>query len=489
MMADMDKLMEFLQKEVPNHAVELKDSINNILEIIEHTRATLSEKYITIAKSYFKNKNSDEIINNFENADNQLEYIRYQLNNFLDNNMEEVVTSKDTLIEENDIEDIPEDENEEIEEREGKIDYKKYLVDNTKPYPLSSDFENTTPHSFSFRGETYNVKTYKEIWLKLCEILYNKDSNKFKELATWHKIKGHKKSYIVYESDKIAQNITNPLRFLNTGIILEGTTSTTQKIKIILKMLDIYKISPSSVKIYLKSDRHPRHGQEPLGIYKDNTYDYKLEMKINAKKDGNNNSESKPEYSVSKVAYNYFQEYFKNKNLSYDIKNFLDRDWCKDTLNISYPLLKEIDNEKPLKEQTIPKDKKNAYYAQNPKLHINDKVYIIYMQWNEKMHRNRLEKWISKNPISDVTQETKQKVNVYVLPKNKIKLCEKCRTKTQIDKLLVTYYKEDSSFKHTLHIRKCKNCNLIYMSDGTLKMYKSISDKLDTSINFIEKDT
>jgi len=284
-MADMDKLMEFLQKEVPSNAGDLNNSINNTLEIIERTRAALKLKYSTMADNFFEDINY-EVIKEFQNANKQLENIKNNLVNFINgNNSVESDTniSEDTLIEENDSEDIPEDENEEIEEREGKIDYKKYLVDNTKPYPLSSDFENTTPDSFSFRSEKYKVNSYKEMWLKLCEILYNIDDNKFRDIATWHQIKGHKKAYIVYENDQIAQNITNPLRFMNTGIILEKTTSTTQKIKIILQMLDIYKISHSAIKIYLKSDRHPRHGQEPIGIYKDKTYNYKAEIEANLK--------------------------------------------------------------------------------------------------------------------------------------------------------------------------------------------------------------
>ncbi len=284
-MADIDKLMEFLQKEVPGNAGDLHNSINTTLEIIDRTRAALKSKYSTMADNFFEDSNY-EIIKEFQNANKQLENIKTNLVNFINsNNLVDSSTNtlEDILIEENDIEDIPEDESEEIEEHEEKIDYKKYLVDNTKPYPLSSDFENTTPDSFSFRGEKYKVNTYKEMWLKLCEILYNKDENKFKEIATCHQIKGNKKAYIVYENDKNAQNITNPLRFKKTGIILEKTTSTTQKIKIMLQMLDIYKISPSSVKIYLKSDRHPKHGQEPIGIYKDKTYNYKAEIEANLK--------------------------------------------------------------------------------------------------------------------------------------------------------------------------------------------------------------
>ena len=336
-MADMDKLMEFLQKEVPSNARDLNDAINNLFEVIEHTRTALKTKLSTMANDFFEDSDYNEIIKEFQNANKQLRNFKSNLNNFVNDdkkNNSNIGISDDILIEENDTGDIAEDEEEEIEEIEGKIDYKKYLVDNTKPYPLSYDFENTTPDSFSFRGETYKVKTYKDMLLKLCEILYEKDANAFKEIATWHQIRGRKKSYIVYESDKVAQTITNPLRFLNTKIILEGTTSTTQKIKIIHKMLEIYKISPSSVKIYLKSDRHPRHGQEPIGTYKDKTYDYKAEIEINLKNEYER-IESNSDIPIGKRVYDYFQDYFKDTNQTHDIQNFLSKNWCKETFNIS----------------------------------------------------------------------------------------------------------------------------------------------------------
>lgn len=489
-MADMNNLMEFLQKEVPNNAEDLNNSIDTTLEIIERTRATLSDKYMSIAKNYFKDKNSDEIINNFENADKQLSNFQHKLQNFLDNKIEETVVLEETIIEENENEDIPEDEKEEIEEREGKIDYKKYLVDNKKPYPLSADFENTTPDSFSFKGEKQKVKNYKDMWLELCKILYSKNTDEFTEIATWRKIRGRKKPYIAYESDSMSKNITNPLRFMNTGIILEGTTSTTQKIKIIIQMLEIYKISPSTVKIYLKSDRHPRHGQEPIGKYIDKTYDYKEEIKKNSKSDNISNEclENNSDISTGKRVYCYLQDYFKDTNLSYDIQNLIDSEWCKETFNISYPLLKEYDETKNLKEQTIPRGKKGAYYAQNPILHINNKSYIIYMQWNNKVHRNRVEKWISENHEISNNQNYTYSTNIYILPKNTIKTCTKCGNKTQMCKMLVTCYNADISFQRELNIRKCTTCNLIYMSDGTYKMYTGLTDKIDTAINFVKKD-
>lgn len=56
-----------------------------------------------------------------------------------------------------------------------------------------------------------------------------------------------------------------------------------------------------------------------------------------------------------------------------------------------------------------------------------------------------------------------------------------------MDKLPVTYYKGNENFQHMLHIRKCDACSLIYMSDGTLKMYKNTSDKIDASIISLKK--
>ncbi len=539
-MADIDKLMEFLQKEVPSNAGDLNDAINNLFEIIEHTRTALKSKLSTMANDFFEDSDYNEIIKEFQNANKQLRNFKSNLNNFVndDKNINSNNSTPETvLIEENDTGDIAEDEEEEIEEREGKIDYKKYLVDNTKPYPLSSDFENTTPDGFSFRGETYKIKTYKEMWLKLCELLYEKDSNTFKEIATWHQIRGRKKSYIVYESDKVAQSITNPLRFLSTKIILEGTTSTTQKIKIMLKMLEIYKISPSSVKIYLKSDRHPRHGQEPIGTYKDKTYDYKAEIEINLKNE-HGGTENISDIPIGKRVYDYLWDYFKDTNQTYDIQNFLSKNWCKETFNISYPLLKEYDESKDLKAQTIPEGKSGAYYAQNPKLCINNKLYIIYMQWNDKMHRSRMEKWISENPAPSPTlafdkieefrfSKSKAKCihydykkclcgnldnplfnqpcdnvsscnyysekTVYITSKEKLKSksCPSCGSQAEYEYLEIEYNQGNnlSPVSKKLQILKCYHCNKGFINIDLYKNYikNKNPDCLDVSFTMYGK--
>ena len=364
------------------------------------------------------------------------------------------------------------------------------------------------------------------MWLKLCEILYKKNTNTFKEIATWHQIRGRKKPYIVYESDKAAKSINNPLRFFNTKIILEGTTSTTQKIKIMLKMLDIYKISPSTVKVYLKSDRHPRHGQEPIGVYKDKSYDYKAEIALNLKNNEfNEKSVNNSDISIGKLVYDYFQNFFSNATISYNIQNFLNDDWCKDTFNISYPLLKEIDETKSLREQTIPTGKSHAYYAQKPKLSINNKLYIIYMQWNDKMHRSRIEKWISENPAPVVEEVLPSKNKcihydfkkglcgnidnplfnqpcdnvsfchyysekvVYITSKDKMKtkICLCCGLQAEYEYLEIGYTQNQKVPMVTkkLQILKCYHCNKSFINIDLYKNYIKNKSQDNIDVKFI----
>ena len=374
-----------------------------------------------------------------------------------------------------------------------KKDDKRYLTDQTIPYPLSEKLANTTPCKFSYKKITYDISSYKDLWIKLCEILYEKDNKRFDNIAKLKKLSGKKIPYITYKNDEAVKDIKDVAsrftQFLDTDIILYINMSVPQNIKLIEELLDMYKISTSSIKVYLKNDRNPKSGYYPVGKYLDDSFDYDTIIKEKQNIVEQNDTRDKPKVKISQRAYDYFQEYFKNTNQYYNIHNFLDKDWCYKTFNVHYPILKQVDNTLPLKEQTYTEDKNYAHYNQSRQIIINDKCYMIYMRWIENQHRSKLEEWISKNPLSNLLKESEQKINVFILPKNRIKICGKCGNKTQMDKLLVTYYKENEDFQHMLHIRKCNNCNLVYMSDGTLRMYKNTSDKIDPSINFIEKDT
>ena len=100
----MDKLMEFLKKEVPSNAGDLNDAINNMLKIIEDTRVSLKSKFFTMANNFFEDSNYNEIIKEFQSANKQLQNFKSNLNHFVNDDEKinsNIGISDDILIEEN----------------------------------------------------------------------------------------------------------------------------------------------------------------------------------------------------------------------------------------------------------------------------------------------------------------------------------------------------------------------------------------------------
>lgn len=531
-------VLEFLLKEIPSHAEEMISSLKISIEQINFTRVLLRNKAIKLQ--------------DHDKLDEAMEYIQANKELFgLEKNLKEFLGDIDTLMKNNDrllmktnssLQDVGqlsteqmmtketmqiEDDNEEeiIDDEfiESKVDYHKYMVDNTIPYPLSKDLENTTPYSFSFMGKTYRANTYLQIWLKLCELLYNRDKQIFENIAANHIIAGKKKAYIVYKGDEIAKNNKKPVNFLNTNIVLETNTSTVQKVSIMQKMLSVYKISESAVKIYLENDRRPRHNQQPIGKYLNSDCNYTKEPNLKGVI-----PEIKPEIKVSRIAYNYFEQYFRDTSQYYDIQNFLDVEWCTENLGISCPLLKPIDIKKDIKEQTNYGDKNYPSYAQNPKLLINGKTYIICMRWYEA-YRSKLEKWISEHEIIEIKQKEKQRdksnciyydfkknlcssldnplfnqpcdhVNsckyyleqeIYLASKEEMKdrFCPCCGIKTKNMNLEVAYIPNGvpaRAITHRLLTLRCDYCNKNFMNIDVFKMYTRNKNLDDIGAKFIQ---
>lgn len=522
----VDNVWDVLQKEVPTRIDELISSLNTCASNINAIRALLSSK----AQKYDKLDQLDEMMR-VVSANREMLQIENYLNGVIENlnssvgqESIDVLGEATTEVEEATIDEYIIEEDEEFDEEESideKTDYSQYLVDNTIAYPVSKNLENTTPYSFSFFGETYRVSNYLQMWVKLCELLYERNKQIFEKIAVTHSLAGRKKAYVVFKGDVIAKNIIKPIQFLDTDIILETNTSTIQKSSIILKMLSIYKISDSAIKVYLESDRRPKHGQKPIGKYINPDYDYTTGVDVTDIK-----TDAKPEVKISHLAYSYFSEYFKDTNKRYDIAKFLDEKWCFDVLGISCPLLKEIDVDKDLKEQTIYGDKNYPSYAQNPKYLINGKTYLICMRWYE-IYRDKLEKWIAEQELINNQRKQHIKENcihydfkknicgcvenvlfnqscshvdsckyyseqqVYVISKQKAKekMCPCCGMKCSNEMLEITYTKNGIAslmVVNRLATLKCAYCEKNFINEEVFRLYAKNKCLDDLSVKFLE---
>ncbi len=289
----MNKLMDFLKKEVPGNAEDLISSLNLCAQKIDTVRALLRDKSIELQK-YDNCSKLDKSIE-CTCANKMLLELKEFLRRYID------IADEELLYENNEIvKCINEEIHDDLEEKD---DDKKYLTVQTIPYSLSEKLANTTPCKFSYKGSMSDISSYKDLWIQICEILYDKDKKRFERIAKFNELYGDKISYITYKDDEIAKNIKSDksVPLLDTNIILYINMNVPQIVKRIEELFDIFKISLSSVKIYLKNDRNPKSGRYPVGKYLDNNFDYESVIREKQNNIENNNVNDTSTIKISKM--------------------------------------------------------------------------------------------------------------------------------------------------------------------------------------------
>lgn len=186
-MADIDKLMEFLQKEVPSNAGDLNDAINNTLEIIERTRAAVTGRMNKLAQTG-KHKDAREFLDVDEHLSNIENYLQEFVGttNAKDLNKQfskEIISNQST---------------------ENKPNYNSYKVDETEPHNLDEDFKNKRPVGFSLEGKRYSARNWNRLLVMVCEILNRQNSNLFQSFPDDESMQGRTRTYFSREQMKYA---------------------------------------------------------------------------------------------------------------------------------------------------------------------------------------------------------------------------------------------------------------------------------------------
>ena len=144
----------------------------------------------------------------------------------------------------------------------------------------------------------------------------------------------------------------------------------------------------------------------------------------------------------------------------------MNKYWCNENFGICYPLLKEVDISKPIKEQL---NYNNAYgrYWKTPVVEIKGKQYIMCSQWF-KQFRDKLDKWVQKQnckkkkKVQDVHMRSKERCMHYDFKKNQCmctesavftQQCENITLEVRIDNHIAISLYEKFQFKK-IAIRK-----------------------------------
>ena len=111
--------------------------------------------------------------------------------------------------------------------------------------PITENFTGKAISCFWFKGEIYEVKSWKELLIKLCNILYNKHTNDFEKLF---EIKGKKRIYFTHDKSQLIE----PMQIPDTDIYVETNHSAMMITWICCKILSKFGYSNEDLKVGAK---------------------------------------------------------------------------------------------------------------------------------------------------------------------------------------------------------------------------------------------
>lgn len=121
--------------------------------------------------------------------------------------------------------------------------------ENDTPHKLSDDFTYTKPYRFTLMGETYSeVRSWKDVLLRVCEILYDKDPQRILEFADNPAFKGRQMPYF---GTKSVPGRNAPIG--NSDVYVCHHKSANAIRDLIRKMLTELHIDPAEFQVYWES--------------------------------------------------------------------------------------------------------------------------------------------------------------------------------------------------------------------------------------------
>lgn len=112
----------------------------------------------------------------------------------------------------------------------------------TKITPIPVNYTGKSVSAFYFKGIKYEVRSWKDMLLKLVNLLYKSHSKDFDKVLT---LKGRKRPYFTYEANELRA----PQKISNTDIFVETNLGARSIVKICYNLLAVFDYSPEDLRI------------------------------------------------------------------------------------------------------------------------------------------------------------------------------------------------------------------------------------------------
>lgn len=229
-MVYMERLIEFLQKEVPSNAEDLSVTIAETLDVIKATRNAISSKVTRLLQE------GKTEFNLYAEANKELFNLEKYLQEFSKNNQPkyQLLTQETT--------------SEELQQILYKPDYESCKVDETKAYYLDADFSKKRPSGFAFDGKKYDARSWNKMLVMVCEILNDKNPKLFQSFPEDKSMQGRTRKYFTRIKTEYHQKVGG------TDIWVLTNNDGSANCRTIMKMFEKFNIPITSMKIFLRAD-------------------------------------------------------------------------------------------------------------------------------------------------------------------------------------------------------------------------------------------
>ncbi len=351
-----NKLIDFIKLYFPEDATEISDALDLLSLALD---GLLSSTNTTIAE-FHKNKDFDKGMELWEFSKSVAE-IQEEINEY------STLISIDAEIDEEE----PEEEPDEIEEQRTIPNYSDYAVDSSIPHTLYEDFTHKKAVAFLFNNKRHPAKDWKDVLLQTCDLLAEIDAAKFSEFINDPGMRGRKISYF---SKKHVDRKNAKMK--NIDIYVWTNLSANSIRNLIRKLLKKFNIKLTNYYVYLRADYTPLHKNEKVKDEFDTMqYDYNNEDKIG----------KLVRQTLRQLSNRQYR--FTDKELN----SMLSKQWSKEVLNIDYPLLRKVEDDKDISVQI-----KDGMYGRYWKeiFEFNGMKFLATSQWYER-HREPFTRWIT----------------------------------------------------------------------------------------------
>lgn len=337
-----------------------KSNADDIYECLELLSTYLEDSYDAINNDIFKFNKKREI-----STANDIQQFLMRIND-----IQKGLKTLLGLFEDNDSDiiesDLADDDESDNEHSSGNIDYSQYEVNRDIPHMLSEDYKHKKICGFMLEGTRYNVNNWQDALVKLCNLLYKKDAEKFKSFLTMDEFMGRKIKYFDTKSVEDRNCIIN-----GTNIYVWINLSANGKRTLMKKVLRQFAINTNTFFIFLRADLSPLH----------------MDSEIDDDTAQNDSDEKIGKYVRTKMRQLSAEKYIFNADA---LKALLDKAKSKKLIGVNYPFFKIVDEAKPIPAQAKDESGRSRYWKEV--FNFNNQSFLITSQWFD-YNRDGFDKW------------------------------------------------------------------------------------------------